>query len=325
MIDKELVNILNSFKPLTKDSCKILNEFYSGWFVNRIYPRYYQSSLILTKFVNVPFYFYGVIDDCLCIIHKRFLVNPVLYLVLPPINKYGDLKKEINIIDVLKNHGVRTYLSDEDINLYKMNKNDVKKIKNNCEFIYQSDTFTDVHKMCTKNRYYVNDFKRKESHIKINNINNITDDDVKQLDLLHNSWCLNKNIKNNIKYYEGLNYIPNKCNVLSLQVGNNLFGVSITEEIFDGFVIITSRFTDRDNFFLKGTSLVLHYLEGEYYNNESKKSLMNMGSGGRSLGLIKHKTELQPIKTLQINKNKIHSPVSKETWDVCLPYNKEDI
>ena len=268
MIDKGLIDLLSSFKPITKYIYYLVLPYYYVYIITRKYSRFFQSILILSKYVNVPTYYFGIIDDCLCVLKKKYISNPVLYLIMPPIHIKGDIKKELDLISLFASHGVKTYLSCEDLDIYNIKPNDCNKITNNFEFIYDSKLFVeDIYKLKDSSygniRYYINNFKKNIDNI-ILDCRNTTNNDIvfkSKLNNLYKDWTSLKGLKAD-NYQNELDSLPNLSTFISsISYSNDkLESFGITEEVSKGQVIIVNRFTSRDYSLVKNLSIATHYI-----------------------------------------------------------------
>lgn len=97
-----LEELTKNFKPVKNEDTSIFKEYYPSFFKARKYPRFYQSLMEMSQYVNVPTYFWKEINNCLVVLHKRWIHQPVMYLALPPISKNGRIEDELKVIQTFK-------------------------------------------------------------------------------------------------------------------------------------------------------------------------------------------------------------------------------
>jgi len=327
-----LSEITQNFKPVSIKDSSIFFSYYASFFKHRKYPRFYQSILEMSQYVNVPLYFWGIINDCLVVVHKRYIHIPVFYLVIPPINKEGNHKKEIEVIEIFQKNGCHTRLSEEDMNVLGITENDVNKNKYNFEFVYLANELKTMPGKKWQNiRYKVNKFHSlvKKEALKIEYLtimNYIIYEKCKQI---YEIWLKQKKKSSIHSAHKTLLNCPKDMrNLITLiyNRGNNnsLVACGIAECIADRKIVQTTRFRNYNDNILVDPTAIIHYYECLYWANAFDEEVFcNFGSGVFP-DLIKHKYRLKPVATLQLYDLKVEKRIQKIDWDnACISWKKK--
>lgn len=323
---KSIVDLFQNFKSYkdigVEDWTKI-KEYYQAFFTNHKYPRFFQSYLYLKS--ERRYFFYGWIWDCFVLVKKKKeFGNKVFYLCLPPIHKNGDVAKELELIETLRLQGVKTKLSDEDIEIYNYSRKLYRKDKDNIEHIYDVEDFADLKKPGYKKfRYYYKKFLKyqEEKTIELSIVDKLSNVEMERNELLLKNWAAYKKM------------VPDQCHLYFNETEPNVFfqllnkkgsiiTSSITEDI-GGQGLITTNYSDY-NYQIKDfqSNRALHWIVMNYWREKNIKYL-NSGSGGWDLTLTKHKQELNPCKQLQIYDTKIEDKLTEEEYQLmCRENNK---
>lgn len=215
------------------------------------------------------------------------------------------------------------FLIEEGIELYKWDFKDFNILKDNSEFIYDSNLFIeDIQdlegKKYQKTRYYINNFKKNRNKLSIEDVNElISNRNYSKVEDLYKKWEKISGKKSD-KLYRVFDLLPkeNKNMVLMrYEDDNDLIGYSLTEKIYDGYINIINRYTVKDTSLVKRLSMAFHYLDSEYWNLINKNTLMNIGSSVGLKHLEDDKRRMLPIKELQLYSTKTNKKLDKETWD----------
>lgn len=314
-----LEELTKNFKPVKNEDTSIFKEYYPSFFKARKYPRFYQSLMEMSQYVNVPTYFWKEINNCLVVLHKRWIHQPVMYLALPPINRNKKIEDELKVIQDFQKAGIMTRLSKEDLNVLNIPESETNKIPNNFEFIYNS---SDIQKMEGRKwrnfRYKVNKYLslKNEGTIKIEAMKKLDFLTYQKLEASYQKWLKHKKKKTMHSGHKVLLNHQKGLSVLILLVHNhdNLLGWGISEKISDKKVIQTTRFRNYESQTLVDPSIIIHYEECKSWSSEG--TLLNFGSGVVK-DLIEHKSRLKPAHLLQLYDLKTEKKVDKETWRNC--------
>jgi len=325
-----LSDITASFQPVTTKNASLFNDYYKIFFKSHKYPRFYQSVLEISQYVNVPLYFSGIIDECLVIVHKRHIHLPVFYLPIPPISKNSDHTKEGNIIELFQKYGCHTRLSEEEMKVLGISETDVNKNKYNSEFIYSANELKTMPGKKWQNiRYKVNKFhsliKDEKLETKLlQTMDFLTHEKCKRI---YEIWLKQKEKKSIHSAHKVLLNCPKSMrNLISLiynKETNALIAWGASECISDGKIIQTTRFRNYDDNTLVDPTTIIHYLECIYWADIfGEETLCNFGSGVFP-DLIEHKYRLKPIATLQMYDLKTEKGIQKSDWDdTCISWKK---
>jgi len=322
----EKIKNFKLFKDMPADDLEKIIPYQKAFFINRKYPRFFQSYLYLKS--ERKYFFYGFVDDCFILIKKKKeFGNRVCYLVLPPISLTGDLKKEFQVIEDFRLAGIKTKVSDEDLELYNLTKKQVTKEKDNIEMIYNPNLYnTFSSKKLANFRYAWNRLEiLVKNKLSKNTSNYLTDLDLKNNNILLERWSAEKrkngiksagdychdwfNELNCAKYFEILKFTENVDK-------KEILIASICEEILPNRVILDTNYADY-SIQIPGFEAVkaMHVWLMKSYPEDT---LINSGSGGWDKGLTSHKRFLKPCKELQIYDTKIEGKISEEDYQyVC--------
>jgi hypothetical protein len=313
-----LAELTLNFKAIEPSDIEVFKTYYASFFNLRKYPRYYQSLLELGMYVNVPDFYWGIVNDCLVIVKKKWINNPVLYLILPPMHINNNLNAEKEVISQFAQNGINCKLSEEDIELYGY-KEEVTIDKDNYEFVYDVNTFALLDDK--KIRYYVTQYK------KINELRHIVHTEspnqiaYQKCEDLVTRWLKHKELKKIHSGHKTFGKFINSGLNAALSIIDNVnsgltIGFSVTEQIGSKHAIITSRFRDYDYLEIKDPNYVIHYLDCKYwYDTLGDNALLSIGSGVNVKGLVSHKAKLRPVKTLQLYNFKTDKKITREDWD----------
>jgi len=320
---RDIEKLTYNFKPIETRHAEKIYPYYSAFFKTRKYPRFYQSILETSQYVNVPLYYWGEVNNCLVILVKRHIHRPVLYLIIPPISKNLDHAAELEVINLFAKYGLFTRLSEEDMDLYGFSKDDVVQDKNNCEFIYLSgDLLTMEGKKWGDIRYKVNKFNKlvEEEKAVVLLLNDINYQQFLQCKHVYDLWLRKKGMKSVHSAHKVLLNSPKEITKLITLIydsNRRLAAWGASEKIGEGMVIQTTRFRLYENTFFIDPSLIIHHRECVYWSNfMGKNTLCNFGTG-LFKHLIEHKQRMKPVKTLQLYNLKVEKTVDKADWDVA--------
>lgn len=322
----EKIKDFKLFKDMPIDDYKIAQSYNHGFFKNRINPRFFQSYLYLKS--ERKYFYYGFIDDNFILIKKKKeFGNRVCYLVIPPINKNGDLTKEFNLIEEFRKAGIKCKLSDEDISLYDLSKKSLSKEKDNIEMIYSLENYKKYSSYDMSNfRYSENRFKKliKDGPLSCSIKTSMSSEDCDDNNELLKSWSLTKR-KNGIKsdgdhchlWFNDLISTDTAPKYYSIHNMNKLYISSIVEEVAPNKFILDTNYLDY-NFNIKGFDAIkANHMW--VLKTLPDGALLNSGSGGWDKGLTIHKRLLKPCTELQIYDTKIVDKLTEEEYQsICL-------
>jgi hypothetical protein len=324
---KDIIGLFDGFqlyKDMPKENYNYIKKYNHAFFKQRKYPRFFQSYLYLKS--ERKYFYCGEIEDCFILVKKKKeFGNKIFYLVLPPISFDGDLKKEKRLIDIFANNGIKTKISEEDIQLYNIDKKDFRRDPDNIEHIYDPLQFVDLKKPTYfKFRYYYNKLIKYLSENKLELIisKNITADQIKRSDTLIDRWNKYKNMHGD-RCHNWFNDNTDNVYFEILNKNNEVVCSSINEKISNNHVLITTNYSDY-SCQLKDLQInkAIHCLMMKYWADQEIKYISS-GSGGWDKTLTAHKRQLRPIKELRIFDTKIHDKLSEEEYqqlcrrDVC--------
>lgn len=155
----------SGFTEIKHSDLHKIREYMEAYFIRRKYPRYYQNMMDMVYSPGKKKY-YAIENGCMLIAVKAYLHKPVLYFLLPPIHRHGEVEKEIEVLK--KYSGVIAFrISEEDVLMYKHFGYDVESTVNHrpeaAEFIFDSTEYTDMSgPEFRKMRYYVNQAEKQE-------------------------------------------------------------------------------------------------------------------------------------------------------------------
>lgn len=309
-----MIELFSSFKPykdMPKEDWDKIYSYYSGFFKNRKYPRFFQSYLYLKA--ERRYFYYGWINDCFVLVKKyKQFGNRIFYLPLPPISKTGNLKKELEIIKELNSLGIKTKVSDEDVALYDLKKQ-IRKERDNIEHIYNSDDFDLTTPGFKKFRYNYNKLRKyeQEENLFIEVVSKLNEERVKQINHLTENWNKYKKMQADMcQNYFNDNDINTYFAVID--PGNKIVTSSMVEKVYDKKMLITTNYSDY-NYQINDlqSNKALHCVIMKYFPG----CLINSGSAGWDKGLYAHKKQLKPCKELQIYDTIITAKITEENYN----------
>ncbi len=324
-----LEELTKNFKPVKNEDTSIFKEYYPSFFKARKYPRFYQSLMEMSQYVNVPTYFWKEINNCLVVLHKRWIHQPVMYLALPPISKNGRIEDELKVIQTFKDFCVTTKLSEEDINLYDFDIKEMIVDKNNCEYIYLANEHLLAlqGKKWKTSRNYINRFYDmvEKGVFTVSFTNNPSLTNFRECEKLYKDWLIKKNLKKVHSAHKVMlpNWEGKDIVLTSIYEKNRLIVWGVSEKIDNGKVIQTSGFRSYSNN-INDLSVIIHHIECKYWaKREQTETFSNLGIGYFN-DLINHKEKLHPCFKLQIYKLPVERNISHEEWKMsCLMKKKK--
>jgi len=326
-----LGELTNSFKPVETKDFQVFYNYYSVFFETRKYPRFYQSILEMSQYVNVPLYFWGIIDDCLVVVHKRHIHVPVFYLIWPPISRENNHSKEMGIIELFRNNGCHTRMSEEDMMVFGISKDEVNKNKYNYEFVYLANELKEMPGGKWKNiRYKVNKFKSliEKGDVRVEYLREMNYGVFLKCKLIYDIWLKEKRKMSIHSAHKVLQGCPKDIENLITIIYNRDGGIvawGASECVSVAKIVQTTRFRNYQDDIFIDPSTMIHYYECLYWIDvfPGKDVLCNFGSGVFP-DLIEHKKRLKPVINLQLWDLKVDKRVDKKNWDfACVSWKKE--
>lgn len=309
------------FKDMPKEDMEKSHLHNQAFFKHREYPRFFQSYLYLKS--ERKYFYYGFIDDCFIIIKKQIqFKNYITYLPIPPISIAGDLNKELELINKFNAIGIKTRVSEEDIKLYNLNKDQFRKNKDDVEMIYSPSFYNNYAGVKLANFRYANNLK----NVLINNGTLIEEkhkllskDLIDLNETLLKGWQVKKRTQNITskgdmchRWFNDISF----GNYYQLLNGGKVVISSITENILPNKIILDTNYLDYTIQLPKFEAVkAMHVM---LMNDLPNKAMVNSGSGGFDKGLTSHKRFLKPCKELQIYDTVATAKITEEVYNcIC--------
>jgi len=308
-----LVEILKNFKSIEPQDIEKLHKYYEAFFKIRKFPRFFQNILTLGNYTNIPKYYFGELEDCLCIFKKQYIYQSIIYLLLPSISLTNDIVMEKYLIDWFNNEGVKTLLSEEDIVIYNYSKNDLTLMKDNFEFIYDSSLFVkDIFEIKNsdyqKVRYFINQFKKSEDKLSIYGCNNkyLNETYYNKMNDLYLFWKdqKGKSIETHnkiIKKFKDLHCCKKnykKGNKTILENLGNIFKIVFGDSIYANMLESVKQQKDYE---FEVTEEFMNHYEKEYKMQQEGKRLNEEMLKSFKLEIYTEKLEKLTIHTISFN------------------------
>lgn len=296
---------------LPEDYNTTFSSYFERFFERRKWPRHYQSSLVLSIHPNQ--FLWGIVDDCLCVVkRKMYMINPVLYLILPPIHSDGDTDTERRVIEKFASYGVGTKLSEEDQAILKL---DGVLEKGNAEYIYES-THVFTGGVYSRHRNCMSKVRKQQADGQLNLDNRTVLSKSEQVQLigLTNQWKSDRlNLQGLDRFITNFNEYTScgMVQIISLPDGS-LHGYSITELTGPKQGCIPMRLHDYQKRVTTDANVVLHCLD---LLSRPEGTLLNIGAGVGVKGLDEAKQHLKPVKVLQIFSYKSDVKLTREIYN----------
>lgn len=300
----------NFNKINTLADIELIYSYYNEYTVRRKYPRFFMSLLYL---MDNGDYYYGIVDDCLCILKKKMIGQPIVYLTIPPIAKVGRVSKEKRVVNLFKEAKIKTRFSEEDISLYGLDINTLEHKKGLDEFIYPiQDTVLLQGKEWESFRRFNNKFKG----FKIKTINkDIPYEDILKAKTLNKTWEIYKKNNNQItknRAYKTVSTIDiidvtNNDKMLFTAIYDeidNLICYDLSEKINDSNIILVTRYFDYTNEYVNNSVYPLHYNACKFWYDSRVGGYANFGSSVGDKALYASKLRLKPVKILKLYEEK---------------------
>ena len=318
MLADSLKELTADFKLVSYLEYNKISKYYPIFSLYREYPRFFMSLLYLTQSKD---YYYGIVNDCLCIIKKKMIGYPIVYLVIPPIHKNGDPRVESDTLKLFNKVKIKTRLSEEDLKLYDIDLKLVTRDKDLDEFIYdikeaillEGGNYSQFRRYKRKYTGYTECFP--SSHIKNDIILNAKE--------LNETWSLYKerdyNGNNDCHVYDDTisSFIGLRTNNIKFTglVDNGLICYDLSENVGEG-VIITTRYFNYYHPKVNNSVYILHNLT---CSNWQEYKYANFGSCVGNKELYESKSRLKPCKILELYNFKYQYKFTKEEYDSICP------
>jgi len=232
-----------------------------------------------------------------------------------------DHNAEFKVMQMFRNAGCHTRLSEEDMQLFNFSESDVIKDHNNNEFIYLAGDSKNMPGKKWRNvRYKVNQFDamEKEGKTRVEYLEDMPLHIYNQCKLVYEVWIKSKSKKSVHSAHKSIPGSPQQLQKLVVLIYNErniLSAWGASEAIGNQMVVQTTRFRNYDDGFFIDPTMIIHYRECAYWANKmGNETLCNFGTG-LFKGLIAHKERLQPVKTLQLYNLKTEKQIEKSDWD----------
>lgn len=310
-MDKELRNATKNFKKVKPNTVFDFSKFYE----HRKYPRFFMSVLYLA---SKPDYYYGMVNDCLCILKKKMIGMPIVYLIIPPIN--GDISKEKETIDYFNKLKIKTRLSEEDKYIYGYNNIKENKLG---EFIYDLELTTKLEGSdFTSFRRFI---RKLSDNVDVSYIKQFDFFGIKQAIALNSKWeKWKKENKDRASCHTVDKTVPifmdtkNSILVALLDKSNNMVCYDLSENVGNNNIVITTRYFDYYNPLVNNSVYYLHHNTCKYWYEEGFRGLANFGSSVGVKDLDASKQRLKPVKILKMYDFDYNYKFTKDEWNaIC--------
>jgi hypothetical protein len=329
---QELIEQTKNFEPVELIDATWLYDYFIAFNQRRIWPRFFESVLELSQYVNVPVYWRGIINNCLVILKKAHLHTPNLYLILPPISLKEDKVSEIETMHFFSKFGCHTRLSEEDISYYQLKNSGVDVVKGNAEFIYHlADVLTMPGKKWKKFRNKINIVNRPDSPVNWSfSVNkDISPHDIQRCELLYKQWLQskerNKMGTSHKKLLDTKTIGGMESSLTYLETKEKkMITFCISERIGD-HILMNTGFRDYNDTTIDDPNFLLHYIECRNWAEILPEGACGNSGAGLVPSLIFHKTNLLPVKIHQMYNLKTPIKLTKEVWkSVCTVKPKKE-
>lgn len=265
-------------------------------------------------------YYYGTINDCTVVLKRKWLHNPVLYAVLPPIGE--SRKMELESMSELLSLGVRIKISEEDLEIYGTFPGSAPTPqRGNSEFIYNT---TEV---CLKQG-------RKFSNIRlaVNQASRLQEAGVLDEEFIFNlrnspvaassvaqvaeEWVRQRK-KFTGQIHQADAAVSGGASASLIYIDGAPVAYRISEQAAPSWIIGAAHAWSPCTF--KYNSYYIHWLDCNSWDSVAPNSFYNFGSAVGDKGLAQHKEDLGPCKKLQIFDLKPKAPVTAAEWKAAVP------
>lgn len=238
-------------------------------------------------------------------------MNPILYLVLPPMSRTGDIEAERGVIKKFAAFGLKTKISDEDAKLYRMSG---VKDKDYDEYINIATEYIKTSGKHNKNkRKRLNELQRLLDAGEIEIIKSCDKHDMSGINELYENWLAYKGKKRSEAIsHQFFNKTASETESCLIEIRNKEFTeiFAIFEKLSDGQYAYVQEIRNYGETVLKDPSKLMHYLTIKETNGGN----INKGNGIIQ-GLISHKEQCKPDIKLQIFNTFVEKNLSKEVWE----------
>jgi len=268
---------------------------------NSTYPRFFQSLLYM---INSGDYYYGIVNDCLCILKKKMIGQPVVYLTFPPIHKNGDIDIELETVLLFEKEKIKTRFMNGSIPLGK-----TKIVKGLSEFIYPiTETSLLEGGDWAQFRRYINKFKNCSIKHLTSNIDYAIINKCKEL---NKQWEVYKkescgvNKSRAFKTVDTISvfYLMNLSNFLFTGLfddKDNLICYDLSEKINDNNIVLVTRYFNYNHPQVDNSAYILHHSACKYWYDNGVKGFANFGSSVGYKPLHDSKVRLKPTTILDL-------------------------
>lgn len=290
------------FKHFTFDDYDMIVHFFS-----KRESRFYKSLMYLTQSKKFRYTKY---KDCLIIIKRGHIMNnKYVYLMMPPMHKHGILSKEILVFEEISNLGIKTKLSQVDIDDFNINANAITIDKGNDEFIYSTDNILSMRgKHWGRVRSYINKNNSllANDQIKVQTHHRVSPILMRKLRKITEYWINNHKKMRSILYYlENLNLFNHAYITWVEHENGDILGYTISED-YDKDIILTMPVKNyKIEWKYDINAYVMNQVAKYWYVKKGQHVIMNIGASVGDKGLHKNKSKYEPYYINQLYTNKV--------------------
>jgi hypothetical protein len=306
------MTITNQFKKITSlADTNLIYSYYDSFFINRKYPRFFMSLLYT---IDNGDYYYGIVNECLCILKKKMIGQPIVYLTIPPISKTGNITVEKYVMDLFLKERIKTRISEEDFEIYGLDIKAYEHKKPLDEFLYplretsivQGKEWETFRRFCNK---FSHDCFIGYDH---KNMDYKTYKQVKELNSKWETYKVQKIGKSKNRAFKTVSTID-VFNLMDMDKFSftgvydkekNLICYDLSERISANQVILVTRYFDYTNPHVNNSAYFLHRATCGFWYNKNVYGLGNFGSSVGNKELYESKVRLKPIKILKLYEHK---------------------
>jgi hypothetical protein len=303
----DLTTLCKSLKPVDSRDELLANwwPFYEGFALTRTCPRFFQAPTYLIPGKSA--YGWGEVDGCLLVLKRRaYMGTYSLFALLPPMSKDGNLQVERQLIDRLRSLGISIRISDEDVDLFGIDRTTLTADSWREEYVYRSGDMIErkgKHWAHVRNKIHVAERLKAEGKLdweiivgkpKLNPVLSKVKPALEKWVGRATGWTGQL-----AQTVTSLQHAVEPClTVLLYGEGGTVAGFSFSEGVGPGRVCLTTRWRAYDEDTHHDPTPVLQWLDLTAWNDTfGPDCMLNYGAAGIARSMCLAKERLHPART----------------------------
>lgn len=265
--------------------------------------RFYKSLMYLTQSKK---FIYTIYKNCLVVLKRGHIMNnKYVYLMFPPVDRSGDINRSKSLLRELTELGIKTKISDQDIQTYGINSKNVSIDKGNDEFVYHTKNILEMRgKSWGRVRSYINKNNKlvKSGDLKYVTVQRINPIIMNKMLKITNYWIKNhKNMKSILHFIKNINNFKHAYITWVESKDGLILGYMISEDYGSEIILTMPVKNYQVNWKYDINAYVMNKTAEFWFNKKAKHITMNIGASVGNSGLHKNKSKYEPHIVNQIH------------------------